>query len=70
MTSIGTSNVKAADDFATRAFQDPWDMQQRTDFGAFLDGTDLPRPNFSGISFSNGVFSGTSSNDDPSVFLL
>lgn len=70
VTSIGTRNVKAADDFATRAFQDPWDMAQRTDFGAFLDGTDQPRPNFSGISFANGVFSATSSNDDPSVFLL
>ncbi|MDQ3488165.1 MAG: hypothetical protein M3468_10590 [Acidobacteriota bacterium] len=70
VTSIGTRNVKAAQDFATRAFQDPWDMQQRTDFGAFLDGTDQPRPNFSGISFANGVFSATSSNDDPSVFLL
>ena len=57
-------------DFATQAFQDPWDMQQRTDFGAFLDGTDLPQPNWSGISFANGVFSAASANDDPSVFLL
>ncbi len=70
VTSIGTSNVKAAQDFATRAFQDPWDMQQRTDFGAFLDGTDFPQPNWSGISFANGVFSAASATYDPSVFLL
>ncbi len=70
VTSIGPPNVKAAQDFATQAFQDPWDMQQRTDFGAFLDGTDEPQPNWSGISFANGVFSAVSSNNDPSVFLL
>ena len=70
VTSIGSRDVKAAQDFATRSFQDPWDMQQRTDFGAFLDGTDQPQPNFSGISFAGGVFSATSSNNDPSLFLL
>ena len=70
VTAIGASNVKAAQDFATQAFQDPWDMQQRTDLGAFLDGTDFPQPNWSGISFANGMFSAASSNNDPSVFLL
>ena len=70
VTSIGTRNVKAADDFATRAFQDPWDMEQRTDFGAFLDGTDQPQPNWNGVSFANGRFSATSANGDPSLFLL
>ncbi len=67
---IGASSVRAADDFATRAFQDPWDMNQRTDLGAFLDGTDQPQPNLANISFVNGIFSGTSTNSDPSVFLL
>ena len=38
--TAGTIAVKAADDFATRAFQDPWDMSQRTDLGWWTFGND------------------------------
>lgn len=59
VTSIGTSAVKAADDFATRAFQDPWDMTERTDLGWFLSGVDDPASGFTSVSFADGIFSGT-----------
>ena len=32
-------SVASAEDFATRTFQDPWDMNERTDFGWFLNGS-------------------------------
>lgn len=67
---VGTVTVASADDFATRAFQDPWDMNQRTDFGWFLQGTDLPSPGLTNLSFTNGIFSAKSTNNDPSLFLL
>lgn len=66
----GQVNVKAADDFATTAFQDPWDMSQRTDLGWFLFGTDAPQPQFTGVTFANGEFSGTTTGNDPTLFLL
>ena len=40
VTLGGPPNVAAAEDFATRSFQDPWDMNERTDFGWFLHGAD------------------------------
>ena len=45
----GTNTVEAARDFATTAFQDPWDMSQRTDLGWFIHGVDQPRSGFSSI---------------------
>ncbi len=57
--SIGASAVAPANDFATRTFQDPWDMNERTDLGWFLYGTDQPGSGFTSVNFANGVFSGT-----------
>ena len=34
--------IRAADDYATQAFQDPWDMSQWTDLGWFTFGVDAP----------------------------
>lgn len=68
--NIGTSSSKAGEDFATRAFQDPWDMNQRTDVGWWLNSTDQPEPNLTNISFTNGIFSATSTNGDPSFFVV
>lgn len=65
----GAANVASAEDFATRVLQDPWDMNERTDFGAFLDGSDSPLPDLTNVSFSGGVFSATTGTS-PNVFLL
>lgn len=70
VTGIGTSNVQAADDFATRAFQDPWDMNQRTDVGPFLGSADLGSSGFTNISFASGVFSATTAASNAQVWLL
>ncbi|HEY6390479.1 MAG TPA: hypothetical protein VIX89_04325 [Bryobacteraceae bacterium] len=51
--------IRAADDYATQTFQDPWDMSQWTDLGWFTFGVDSPPANLSNISFTNGVFSTT-----------
>ncbi len=51
--------IRAADDYATQAFQDPWDMNQWTDLGWFTFGIDAPPANLSNISFTNGIFSAT-----------
>ena len=60
VTSVGASAVAPANDFAATAFQDPWDMNERTDLGWFLHGTDQPGSGFTSVNFANGVFSGTS----------
>ncbi len=69
ITLGGQAAVASADDFATRSFQDPWDMNERTDFGWFLHGADLPAPELSNVSFSNGIFSATTGTN-PNLFLL
>ena len=69
LTSVGTSSVASANDFATTAFQDPWDMNERTDLGWFLNGIDQPGSAFTSVSFANGVFSGTNATNG-NVFLL
>jgi hypothetical protein len=51
--------IRAADDYATQAFQDPWDMSQWTDLGWFTFGVDAPPANLSNITFTNGIFSAT-----------
>jgi hypothetical protein len=64
-------NVKAADDFATRAFQDPWDMSQRTDVGWWTFGTDTAAAfNFQNPTVANGLFTGTNPGATASLFLL
>jgi hypothetical protein len=62
--------IRSADDFASRAFQDPWDMNQRTDLGTFTYGVDLPPSGLGPTSIAGGVFSATSVNDDPNFWLL
>src|SRR5258708_32935203 len=51
--------IRAADDYATLAFQDPWDMSQWTDLGWFTFGVDSPPALLSNIAFTNGIFSAT-----------
>jgi hypothetical protein len=69
ITLGGPAAVASAQDFATLSFQDPWDMNERTDFGWFLHGADLPSPQLTNISFSGGIFSATTGNG-PNLFLL
>jgi hypothetical protein len=57
--------IKAADDFATLTFQDPWDMSQMTDLGWYTYGVDAPSSNLSSFSFSGGIFSATTSSSVP-----
>jgi hypothetical protein len=71
VTLGGAAAVAAAEDFATNSFQDPWDMNQRTDFGWFLYGADSPAPDVTVLpdSFSSGFFHGTTGTS-PNLFLL
>ena len=70
VTLGGSSTVRAADDFATQAFQDPWDMSQKTDLGPLLGSADQPASGFTNISFASGLFSGTTTASDANVWLL
>ncbi len=65
-----TEAIRPAADFATRSFQDPWDMNQRTDLGWYTSGIDQPASNLSGLVFTNGVFSATATTSDPNFWLL
>lgn len=66
-----TSNVKSAEDFPTRAFQDPWDMSQRTDVGWWTWGTDTAiAAQFVNPSVANGVFTGSMTGAAAALFLL
>lgn len=63
--------VKAADDYATRAFQDPWDMNEQTDLGWFIyDTTSGSKSNLKNIVFSGGKFIASSTNTDPNIYIL
>jgi hypothetical protein len=53
--------IKAADDFATLTFQDPWDMNQMTDLGWYTYSVDQPVSCLTNIAFSGGIFSATTS---------
>ena len=66
----GITSVGPAPDYATRAFQDPWDMSQYSDLGWMTFGSDQPAVNLGGLSFSGGVFSGTPTSNDPNFWLL
>jgi hypothetical protein len=63
-------DVPLASEWSGQAFQDPLDMSQRTDLGWFVNSIDQPAANLTGVSFSGGVFSATSSNSDPNTFIL
>ena len=69
VTLNGSVAVASAEDFATRSFQDPWDMNERTDFGWFLYGADPPAPDLINPSFSGGLFHATTGTN-PNLFLL
>ena len=67
--AAGNTTLKAADDFATRAFQDPWDMNQKTDVGPLLGSADVGS-GWSSIAWANGLFSGTTAASDAQLWLL
>ncbi|RJQ33506.1 MAG: hypothetical protein C4562_00090 [Actinobacteria bacterium] len=58
-----SATVKAASDYATDTFADPWDMSNKEDVWSNYG-------NITGASFNNGEFSGTAINNDPQVWLL
>src|ERR1700676_1122231 len=62
--------IKAADDFATQTFQDPWDMNQMTDLGWYTYGVDAPVSNLASYSFASGIFSATGNASVPPNFWL
>ncbi len=73
ITLQGPTSVSAANDFATNTFQDPWDMNERTDLGWWLNSLDSPRHGFASSSFGGGLFTGVVDGDpntDPNVWLL
>jgi hypothetical protein len=66
----GNTVFAAADDYATQAFQDPWNMQKWTDLGWYTYGSDAPASNLTGFSFAGGMFSATSTSNNPNFWLL
>ena len=62
----------SAADYATMSFQDPWDMNQRTDLGWFIfnELNQLPYPYMENISFSGGMFTADSTTNGPNIFVL
>src|SRR5258708_37681706 len=72
VTSPATNTpIKPANDFATRAFQDPWDMNQKTDVGPFLGSNDVGSNGWApGFTFSGGLFTGTTAAGDAQLWLL
>src|SRR4051812_13993731 len=69
VTLNGAGAVASANDFATTVLQDPWDMNERTDVGWWLNSVDQPYPGFTTSTFANGLFSGTV-GADPNLWLL
>jgi hypothetical protein len=66
----GATTVASANDFATNVLQDPWDMNQRTDVGWWLNSVDYPYAgSWSSTNFSGGVFAGTVASN-PYLWLL
>jgi hypothetical protein len=61
--------VASAHDFATRTFQDPADMNERTDVGWWLNSVDMPYSGWSSASFAGGLFTGVVSAD-PNLWVL
>ena len=50
--SGGANAVASANDFATQVFQDPWDMNERSDLGWWLNSVDFPSHGFSSVNFA------------------
>jgi hypothetical protein len=73
-----TVNVTAARDFATVAFQDPWDMKQNTDLGWHIWSKDLPQSGLTSVAYNlpSTVLNGTdflhavSTNASPNITIL
>jgi hypothetical protein len=66
----GATVVNSAVDWATRTFQDPMDMSQRTDLGWWQYAVDQPVPNLSGLTFAGGALWGTATTNQPRFVLL
>ena len=63
--------VESADDYASISFQDPWDMDYRTDPGWFIfSKTSDSNHNLTNISFTNSIFSATATTTDPKISVL
>jgi hypothetical protein len=73
-----TVNVTAAKDFATVAFQDPWDMKQNTDLGWHIWSKDAPPSGLTSIAYNQAstALNGTdflhavSTNTSPNITIL
>ncbi len=64
-------DVKAAADYADEVLLDRWDMNERSDLGWRIFNTvEQPLAYLTNISFSDGIFSATSSGGDPNITLL
>ena len=63
------TTIRVANDFATRAFQDPWDMNQKTDVGPFLGSNDSGN-GWGTFTFTGGLFTGTTAAGDAQLWLL
>jgi len=70
-TPATAETIASADDFASDAFGDPWDMNERTDMGWFTyDVTSGSKSNLSSITYSNGIFSATANSSGPQISVL
>ena len=66
----GANTVASANDFATGVLQDPWDMNQRTDAGWWLNSVDYPYAgSWASAAFSGGLFTGVV-QANPNLWLL
>src|SRR6266487_2514892 len=59
-----TVNVTAAKDFATAAFQDPWDMKQNTDLGWHIWSIDAPPTGLGSVAFNQPATSNAQNGTD------
>lgn len=66
----GAVAVPTSGDYFSAAFQNPADMNDRSDVGWFAYGIDQPRANLNPVVVANGVFTGTASSNDPNIYLL
>ena len=63
--------IQSADDFASREFQDPMDMNEQTDLGWFIyDVLSGSKSNLGSVTFSNGIFSAPSTLNEPYIQIL
>src|SRR6185295_12424331 len=63
-------NVPSAKEWATEVRQDPIDMNERSDLSWMMHSIDQPAANLANITFSGSVFSATSTNTDPNIYIL